>query len=158
MASSHPALSPERESLLARYRGLRVTDVCDGMDRCGLQDVGMMDWEIRPLWRDTEGFGHRIYGFAHTVRFVPTTRRMPSGAPEEIDRAISEWYRTLARGPFPDHIQPGDVIVIDAAGIPDTGFIGSNNALGWIARGATGVVTNGGCRDTDELIHQRVPV
>ena len=39
----------ERQELIERYRGLRVTDVCDGMDRCGLQDVGLLDWEIRPL-------------------------------------------------------------------------------------------------------------
>ncbi|MGH2353004.1 MAG: RraA family protein [Chloroflexota bacterium] len=148
----------ERKALVDRYRGLRVTDVCDGMDRCGLQDVGLLDWEIRPLWRDTDQFRHRIYGFAHTVRFVPTMRRMPTGTPEEIDAAVSQWYRTLARGPIGDEIKAGDVIVIDAQGVPDTGFIGSNNALGWITRGAVGVVTNGGARDTDELIKQRVPV
>jgi 4-hydroxy-4-methyl-2-oxoglutarate aldolase len=153
-----PPIAPERAELLAQYQGLRVTDVCDGMDRCGLQDVGLMDWEIRPLWRDLDQFRHRIYGFAHTVRVVPTRRRMPTGTPEEIDAAISHWYRTYARGPIADQIAPGDVIVIDADGIPDTGFIGSNNALGWIARGAAGVVTNGGCRDTDELIKEQVPV
>jgi 4-hydroxy-4-methyl-2-oxoglutarate aldolase len=148
----------QRRALIERYQGLRVTDVCDGMDRCALQDVGLLDWEIHPLWRDTEGFKHRIYGFAHTVRFVPTGRRMPTGPPEEIDRAVSHWYRTYARGPIAEEIRAGDVIVIDAQGIPDTGFIGSNNALGWITRGAVGVVTNGGARDTDELIKQSVPV
>jgi regulator of RNase E activity RraA len=148
----------ERGGLLALYHGLRVTDVCDGMDRCALQDVGLLDWEIRPLWRDTEGFKHRIYGFAHTVRFVPTGRRMPTGTPEEIDAAVGHWYRTYARGPINEEIRRGDVIVIDAQGVPDTGFIGSNNALSWITRGAVGVVTNGGARDTDELIKQGVPV
>ena len=148
----------ERQEMIGLYQGLRVTDVCDGMDRCGLQDVGLLDWEIRPLWRDAEQFRHRIYGFAHTVRFVPTMRRMPTGTPEEIDAAISHWYRTYARGPIADEIRAGDVIVIDAQGVPETGFIGSNNALGWITRGAVGVVTNGGARDTDELIKQRVPV
>ena len=69
---------PTREKLLKLYRGLRVTDVCDGMDAVGLQDVGLMDKDIRPLWRDTENFGHRIYGFAHTLRFVPTGRRAPA--------------------------------------------------------------------------------
>jgi len=147
-----------RRALIERYRGLRVTDVCDGMDRCALQDVGLLDWEIRPLWRDTQSFTHRIYGFAHTVRFVPTGRRMPTGTPEEIDQAVSHWYRTYARGPVADEIRAGDVIVIDAQGVPDTGFIGSNNALSWITRGAVGVVTNGGARDTDELIKQGVPV
>jgi len=48
--------------------------------------------------------------------------------------------------------------VIDASEAGDVGFIGSNNALGWINQGARGVITNGGCRDTDELIKQQVPV
>jgi regulator of RNase E activity RraA len=157
-AAGAPRSDAERADLIELYRGLRVTDVCDGMDRCALQDVGLLDWEIRPLWRDTEQFRHRIYGFAHTVRFRPTTQRMPTGTPEEIDAAIGHWYRTYARGPLPDQIRPGDVIVIDAQGVPETGFIGSNNALGWITRGAVGVVTNGGARDTDELIRERVPV
>ena len=34
-----------RRALIERYRGLRVTDVCDGMDRCALQDVGLLDWD-----------------------------------------------------------------------------------------------------------------
>ena len=148
----------DRQALIELCRGLRVTDVCDGMDRCGLQDVGLLDWEIRPLWRDTETFRHRIYGFAHTVRFVPTMRRMPTGTPEEIDQHVSHWYRTYARGPINSDIRRGDVIVIDAQGVPDTGFIGSSNAQGWINAGAVGVVTNGGARDTDELIKQGVPV
>lgn len=148
----------ERQELVELYRGLRVTDVCDGMDRCGLQDVGLLDWEIRPLWRDTDEFRHRIYGFAHTLRFVPTMRRMPTGTPEEIDQHVSHWYQTYARGPIGSEIRKNDVIVIDAQGVPDTGFIGSNNAQGWINAGAVGVVTNGGARDTDELIKQRVPV
>ena len=37
-------------------------------------------------------------------------------------------------------------------------FIGSNNALNWKSRGMTGVIANGSCRDTDELILQRIPV
>jgi len=149
----------EREHILKLYQGLRVTDVCDGMDAVGLQDLGTMDQEIRPLWRDTEGFKHRIYGFAHTVRFVPTTRRAPVFATvEEHLRWKGEWYGQLANGPAVSEIRLGDVVVIDAAGVRDCGFIGSHNALTWIAAGARGAVTNGGARDTDELIKQRVPV
>ena len=35
--------------------------------------------------------------------------------------------------------------------------MGSNNALGGVRNGAVGYVTNGGVRDTDELILQKVP-
>ncbi len=149
----------ERESLLRLYAGLRVTDVCDGMDAVGLQDLGLMDKRIRPLWRDSETFAHRICGFAHTVRFVPTGRRAPSFASlEEHLKWKNWWYEQLANGPSVKEIRPGDVILIDAAGVEDCGFIGSNNSLSWLAAGARGAVTNGGARDTDELIKQKVPV
>jgi 4-hydroxy-4-methyl-2-oxoglutarate aldolase len=48
--------------------------------------------------------------------------------------------------------KPGDVAVIDAGGIDECGFIGSNNSLGWAEKGVVGVVTNGGARDTDEIV------
>jgi len=148
----------ETSDLLSLYRGLRVTDVCDGLDAIGLIDTCTMDWQIRPLWRDLEGFGHRIYGLAHTVRFVPTNRVAPRPLPlDEYKAWKGDWYRRLAPGPK-EPIHAGEIIVIDAAEVGDVGFIGSNNAQGWINQGARGAVTNGGCRDTDELIRQQVPV
>ncbi len=149
----------DRAEVLKRFQGLRVTDVCDGMDAVGLQDVGLMDRSIGPLWRDIDGFAHRIYGIAHTVRFVPTGRRAPVF--ESVEQHLAwknQWYSELARGPMPDQIRTADVIVIDGAGVKECGFIGSNNAMSWIAAGAAGAVTNGGARDTDELTKQRVPV
>lgn len=149
----------DRKRLLDMYAGLRLTDVCDGMDAVGLQDVGLLDAHIRPLWRDTESFAHRVVGFAHTVRFVPTRRRAPVF--EDVEDHMKwkgDWYGRLAQGPVNDEIRPGDLIVIDASGVKECGFIGSNNSMGWLAAGAVGAVTNGGARDTDELIKQKVPV
>ncbi len=148
----------EKPEILKAFDGLRVTDVCDGMDALGMQDIGQMSHEIRPLWRDVDKFTHRIYGIAHTVRFVPTDKPVPSQSPDEFYDWMGEWYRTLAQGPINDMIKPGDVIVIDGFECGTVGFIGSNNSLSWIAAGAVGVVTNGGCRDTDELIKEKVPV
>jgi len=48
--------------------------------------------------------------------------------------------------------KPGDLAVIDASGVHECGFIGSNNSLGWAEKGIVGVVTNGGARDTDEIV------
>jgi 4-hydroxy-4-methyl-2-oxoglutarate aldolase len=143
---------------LEKYQGLRVTDVCDGMDALSMHDMGQMSRDIRPLWRDTENFTHRIYGVAHTVRFVPTQRPVPAQTPEEFYDWMSDWYGQYAQGPIRDQIQPGDLIVIDGFELGSIGFIGSNNALSWIAHGAVGAVTNGGARDTDELIKQKTPV
>jgi regulator of RNase E activity RraA len=148
----------DKDRVLALYEGLRVTDVCDGLDAVGLIDTCTMDWQIRPLWRDTDTFQHRIYGVAHTVRFVPTSRIVPRPMDLEAYKAWKgHWYRELAPGPK-KQISAGEIIVIDAAEVSDVGFIGSNNGQSWINAGARGVVSNGGCRDTDELIRQRVPV
>jgi len=147
----------ERAALLERCAGLRTTDINDGMDHCGLQDVGMVSWDIKPLWRDVDTMGHRFCGFAHTVRFMPTNKRTGSMTREEYAKFMSQWYRQLAGGPHNKDIRQGDVIVIDGHET-ETGFIGSNNAQSWINDGAVGCVTNGACRDSDELIKQRIPV
>ena len=44
-----------RGEILQLYKNLRVTDVLDGMDAIGLQDMGLMANNIRPLWRDADG-------------------------------------------------------------------------------------------------------
>ncbi len=146
-----------REELIKAYRGLRVADVCDGMDYVGLLNRGLVDHDIRPLYRDLEDFTHRIAGPALTVRYVPTNREVPNMPPEEFHKYVGDWYRNISPERYRDIIQKGDVLVIDAAG-QDVGFIGSNNCLKWMNKGVVGVVTNGGARDTDELIKQHCPV
>jgi len=143
-----------RKEILDLYKDLRLTDVLDGMDLIGLQDIGLMKNDIRPLWRDVNKFSHRIVGFAITVRHVPTDVRVGQNSfanlegfkkfkSQQYGRAPDAWLSTA---------KPGDVAVIDAGGIDECGFIGSNNSLGWAEKGVVGVVTNGGARDTDEIV------
>jgi regulator of RNase E activity RraA len=147
----------DRAKLIELYRGLRVTDVCDGMDAVGCFERGNVSGDIRPLWRDTDTFTHRLAGPAVTARYLPTNREVPNLPADEFETYVGEWYRDTSPEVYREHIQPGDVLVIDAAE-QDVGFIGSNNCLKWMTLGAVGVVTNGGARDTDELIKQRCPV
>ena len=148
-----------RRHLLEVYKDLRLTDVCDAMDLIGLQDVGLMDKTIRPLWRDTEHFTHRVVGFAITVRHVPTDVRV--GRNSFPDLPAAKRFKAEQYGRAPDAwlkaARPGDVAVIDAAGCDETGFIGSNNSLGYAEKGVVGVVTNGGARDTDEIVKVKRP-
>jgi regulator of RNase E activity RraA len=154
-----PAASAEEDArILEAYRGLRVADVSDGMDMAGLQDVGLVAPEIHALWRDVEDFAHRMVGLAVTVRYVPTNRRPAAMAPDEFRRWEGQWYQQLSPEPFVELLRPGSVVVIDGDEDNDTGSIGSNNILGWKARGAVGVVTSGGARDTDEIVKQKVPL
>ena len=146
----------ERRALLERCRGIRVADLHDAMDSLGLFDRGLMEPEIGPLWRDVENFTHRIIGFAFTVRYVPSSRTIVAVDAEDFRRQEREWY-----GREPDwaaELQAGDVLVIDGTNTKDTGYIGSMNSLSFVSRGAVGIVTNSGVRDTDELIKEKVPV
>jgi regulator of RNase E activity RraA len=153
-----PASAEEDARILKAFEGLRVADVSDGLDMAGLQDVGLVDPEIRALWRDVEDFSHRITGIAVTVRYVPTNRRPSRMGADEFRRWEGDWYTNVSSEPFAPLLRPGSVVVIDAAEDNDTGSIGSNNILGWKTRGAVGVVTSGGARDTDEIQKQKVPL
>jgi regulator of RNase E activity RraA len=148
-----------RKEILDLYKGLRITDVLDGMDLIGLQDIGLMDNDIRPLWRDDKDFSHCFVGFAITIRYVPTDVRAGEGTHASIEVA-NKWksaqYRR-APDPWTAKAKPGDVAVMDTNGVFEGGNIGSNNSLGWVARGVVGVVTNGGARDTDEIVKVRKP-
>ena len=143
---------------LSLYEGLRVADVSDGLDIAGLQDVGLMSPEIHTLWRDVENFQHRFCGLAVTVRYVPTNKRVNKMSTEEYQKWEGQWYDQLSSESFMDFLRPGSVIVIDGNEDGDTGTIGSNNTLAWKLKGAVGVVTSGGVRDTDEIIKEKIPL
>ncbi len=145
-----------QKEILDLYKDLRVTDVCDGMDGVGLQDIGLMDRGIRPLFRDMENFKHRFVGFALTATYVPTDQRILA-TPETFNKLKNEGY-AIAPNPWDKLIKQNTVIVINASETGDVGFIGSENCMGWLKRGAVGVVTNAGARDTDELILIKAPV
>ncbi len=156
--NSHEA----RQEILELYKDLRVTDVLDGMDLIGLQDIGLMHKDIRPLWRNVDDFSHRVLGFAVTVRYVPTDVRVGQNSFDNTDDAKKwkgeQYGRASDRG-WVKSGKPGDVVVMDVNGVDETGNIGSNNSMGWAKAGFVGVITNGGARDTDEIIKTKsIPV
>lgn len=141
----------EATDVVGLFDELRVADVRDGMDWVGLHDKGTVAPEIGPLWR-----GARLCGVARTVQMRPTEQSVPTMPPEEYTTYAADWYANRWQLGL-DKIEPGDVVVIDSSGL-DIGNIGSNNSLKWHADGAVGVVTNGGVRDSDELVLQEVPI
>ena len=159
IALSQSASTITDEQILKLYEGLRVADVADGMDIVGLRDVGILDQKIEALWKDTENFTHRICGIAITVRYVPTNKVVTNPmTPDEFKKWESEWYNKISPEPWVDMLRPGSIVVLDVQGDGDTGSIGSANSLNYIKKGARGIVSNGGIRDTDEIIMQRIPV
>ena len=85
-----------------KYEGLRTTDVLDGMQAVGLQDRGIMDKTIRPLWRDnTDKVAHRFYGIAITYQYVPTNKPAAYKVPyDEFKKWHGHWYGTYAPEAF----------------------------------------------------------
>ncbi len=133
---------------------LRVTDVTDGLDAAGRADLTLMDPEIRPLW-----MGMRFFGPAVTMRVTPTNRRMPPVSKKDalkqhsIWGQMGGWHADVGR-----HLKPGCVIVMSTGGAKECGYWGSNNSLDMMSRGVAGIVTEGNCRDTDEVIMQKCNV
>lgn len=133
---------------------LRVTDVTDGLDAVGRADLTLMDPAIRPLW-----MGMRFFGPAVTMRVVPTNERMPVISREEALKQHSLWFAKHSHGVrINDHVKPGCVVVTSTGGARECGWWGSNNTMGIQAAGAVGIVTEGNCRDTDEVVLQQTPV
>jgi 4-hydroxy-4-methyl-2-oxoglutarate aldolase len=140
----------EKQELLELFQGLRVADVRDGMDWNMMHHYGSMSPDIRPLFRT------RAFGIAKTVRYLPYEGPIPAMSPEEYTEWSSWYYREICSYPWIDEIKEGDFIVIDQSGV-DAGLMGSTNALAGFRNGAYGYVTDGGVRDTDELILQKIP-
>ena len=140
----------ERKELLDLYSDLRVADVRDGMDWMMRHNYGSMIPEIRPLWRT------RAVGIAKTARYLPYKGEVPKMSPEEYTKWSGWYYSEVCTYPWIGDIKEGDFCVIDQSGV-DAGLMGSNNSMDGIINGATGYVTNGGVRDTDEVILEKIP-
>ena len=92
--------------------------------------------------------GTKIVGTAKTLRFVPFR--------EDLFASHGGGYNAQKRA-F-DAVREGEVIVIEARGDDTTGTLGDILALRAQARGAAGVVTDGGVRDFDAVAEIGLPV
>jgi 4-hydroxy-4-methyl-2-oxoglutarate aldolase len=159
MLRGQPDTKVTDEYLLNLYKDLRLADVSDGMDIVVLRDGGLLSQNIEALWKDIDSFHHVIRGIALTARYVPTNRVVKNPMnEEEYKQWESNWYNTISSEPFVDSLKKGSVVVLDVQGYGDCGSVGSYNALFWKSKDAVGVVSNGGIRDTDELMKEGIPV
>ncbi|MBT2473739.1 fumarylacetoacetate hydrolase family protein [Microbacterium sp. ISL-103] len=92
--------------------------------------------------------GSKIVGTAKTLRFVPFR--------EDLFTSHGGGYNAQKRA-F-DAVDEGEIIVIEARGDATTGTLGDILALRARARGAAGVVTDGGVRDFDAVAAIGLPV
>ena len=124
-----------REPIVERLLKLDTCAVSDGMDRLGLMGA---TYGVRPMWPCP-----KIVGRTVTMKIKPVG----------LDKAKQH----LGTLPI-DAAQPGDVIVIDNGGRPDTSCWGGLLALAAKTKGISGVVIDGACRDIDESRDVGFPV
>lgn len=148
----------EDAEILKLFEGLRVADVSDGMDMAGLPGAGLVDPEIHACWLDEKDFAHQFRGIAVTARYVPTQRPDRPRPSQKFQDWEGNFYNAYSSETFADLIRSGTAVVIDDVEEKDIGSIGSYNILEWYRRGAAGVVTDAGARDTDEIAIEKVPL
>ena len=90
----------------------------------------------------------RLVGRARTLRYV---------ALREDVKHLALNGRT-AQKQVVETVQPGDVVVMEARGVPDAGTIGDIFAARVKALGGTGVITDGAIRDTPAVTALGMPV
>jgi 2-keto-4-pentenoate hydratase/2-oxohepta-3-ene-1,7-dioic acid hydratase in catechol pathway/regulator of RNase E activity RraA len=89
----------------------------------------------------------RLLGYAHTLRYVPLREDV-----RDADRAELNAQKRAV-----ETISPGEVLVMDAREQPFAGTIGDILAARALARGATGIVTDGGLRDSPAVAELEIP-
>ncbi|GLY68939.1 fumarylacetoacetate hydrolase family protein [Amycolatopsis taiwanensis] len=138
LPAAAPALSPE---LRAKLVEAPVAALSQQLRKRGLDNVSIDG--VRPTRPGT-----KLVGVAKTLRFVPNR--------EDLFRSHAGGYNAQKRA-F-DEVCEGEVIVIEARGEAGSGTLGDVLALRALARGAAGVVTDGGVRDYAAVAGIDLPV
>jgi 5-oxopent-3-ene-1,2,5-tricarboxylate decarboxylase/2-hydroxyhepta-2,4-diene-1,7-dioate isomerase len=136
-----PRFRPLSEDARRILRDVSTATLTVQLARRGVSDTFVRG--VSPTRRDL-----RLLGHAYTLRYVPLredVRDADTGGVNAQKRAI-------------ESIGLDEVLVIDARGEPGAGTIGDILTARALARGATGIVTDGGLRDSSAVATLDIPV
>ncbi len=138
IAPKAPVLTAELRALLHETP---VAGLSQQLRKRGLNNVTIDG--VRPLHPEA-----KLVGTAKTLRFVPGR--------EDLFASHGGGYNAQKRA-F-DAVDEGEVLVIEARGEAGSGTLGDVLAIRANARGAAGIVTDGGVRDADAVSAVGIPV
>ncbi|MFT2017548.1 fumarylacetoacetate hydrolase family protein [Streptomyces sp. 796.1] len=132
-----PALAPEIADAL---RGLATATLSSQLRKRGFQHMTIDG--VRPT-----DPGAKLVGTAHTLRYLPLR--------EDLFARYGNGMNAQKRAV--EELRPGQVLVMDARRDPTSGTIGDILALRAQRRGAAGIVTDGGLRDSAAVADLNLP-
>jgi len=138
VSSPRPALVSE--ATFARLRTVSTATLTTQLQKWGIRNPFLRG--LRPTRPDL-----RMVGVAHTLRYVPVR--------EDVVQADTR--KLNAQKQAIESISPGEVLVIEARGEEGAGTIGDILALRALRRGAAGIVTDGGLRDSPAVAGLELP-
>lgn len=134
LAPEESAANPLSEDLRAKLTEAPTAGLSAQLRGRGLNNVVIEG--VSPLVP-----GSKVVGTAKTLRFVPNR--------EDLFKSHGGGYNAQKRA-F-DTLRSGEVVVIEARGEAGSGTLGDVLALRAKSQGATGVITDGGVRDSAEV-------
>lgn len=139
--SPSPGAAALPPTLRAKLERVPVAGLSGQLRKRGLNNVTIDG--VHPLHP-----GEKLVGTARTLRFVPGR--------EDLFASHGGGYNAQKRT-F-DAVREGEVIVIEARGEAGSGTLGDILAIRAHARGAAGIVTDGGVRDLDAVTAVGIPI
>lgn len=138
-APAYPApLTPELVGLL---NGVATATLTAQLQRRGIRNAFFTG--LAPI-----APGQRLLGTAKTLRYVP----MREDLVPTLQAGVNAQRRAV------ETIEPGQVLVIEARDSPEAGTIGDVLSMRALARGATGIITDGCVRDSAAVGRLPIPV
>jgi 5-oxopent-3-ene-1,2,5-tricarboxylate decarboxylase / 2-hydroxyhepta-2,4-diene-1,7-dioate isomerase len=128
---SAPRSTVVPDGVLDTLRGIATATLTTQLQRRGIRNPFIAG--LRATRPDL-----RMVGIAHTLRYVPVREDVVKADTNELN----------AQKAAIESISPGEVLVIDARDEEGAGTIGDILALRALRRGAAGIVTDGGLRDS----------
>jgi regulator of RNase E activity RraA len=136
-------MSPKEEAALEQLRQVGTANVANALYARGFRNVVLHG--VTPLAADQE----QLVGPAYTLRFIP--------AREDLDSMVEYGKESNLHRRAIEEAPPGSVLVIDAFGSTRASSMGDMMAARLRRRGVSGVVTDGGYRDSAGIAATGLP-